>query len=124
MKKILAKKLYKKISTGGVEHENSFDIFKKVNYELLRSMKIVADKIEDNKIDETRQKNFSRSLIIIYTIQTSLNFDKDEQTSADLFRFYEYCRTKLINGISNLCHKDIYKSVVSLDKMFDFRYIN
>ena len=124
MKKILAKKLYKKISTGGVEHENPFDIFKKVNYELLRSMKIVAEKIKDNTVDETRQKNFSRALIIIYTIQTNLNFDKDEQTSLDLFRYYEYCRTKLINGMSYLSYKDIYKSVVSLDKMFDFKYIN
>ena len=67
MKKILAKKLYKKISTGGIEHENPFDIFKKVNYELLRSMKIVAEKIKDNKVDETRQsssvatKNFPAS---------------------------------------------------------------
>ena len=87
-------------------------------------MKIVAEKIKDNKVDETRQKNFSRALIIIYTIQTNLNFDKDEQTSLDLFRFYEYYRTKLINGMSYLSYKDIDKSVVSLDKMFDFKYIN
>jgi flagellin-specific chaperone FliS len=124
MKNILAKKLYKKISAGGIENENPFDIFKKINYELLRSMKIVAEKIKYNKVDDTRQKNFSRALIIIYTIQTNLNFDKDEQTSLDLFRFYEYCRTKLINGMSYLSYKDIDKSVVSLDKMFDFKYIN
>ena len=30
MKNILAKKLYKKISAGGMEHENPFDIFKKI----------------------------------------------------------------------------------------------
>ena len=105
MKKALAKKLYKKISTGGVENESPFDVFKKVNYELLRAMKNVADKIKDNKIDDIRQKNFSRALIIIYTIQTNLNFDKDEQTSIDLFRFYEYCRSKLINGVSSLSYK-------------------
>ncbi len=124
MKKALAKKLYKKISTGGVENENPFDVFKKVNYELLRAMKIVADKIKDNKVDDIRQKSFSRALIIIYTIQTNLNFDKDEQTSIDLFRFYEYCRSKLINGVTSLSYKGIYKSVVSLDDMFNFKYIN
>ena len=48
-------------------------------------MKTVADKIKDNKIDDTRQKSFSRALVIIYTIQTNLNFDKDQQTSIDLF---------------------------------------
>lgn len=124
MKSILAKKLYKKISAGGIENENPFDIFKKINYELLRSMKIVSDKIREKKIDEIRQKNFSRALIIIYTIQTNLNFDKDEKTSIDLFRFYEYCRTKLINGMSSLSYKDIDKSVVNLDRMFNFKYVS
>ena len=124
MKNILAKKLYKKISAGGIENENPFDIFKKINYELLRSMKIVSDKIREKKIDEIRQKNFSRALIIIYTIQTNLNFDKDEKTSLDLFRFYEYCRTKLINGMSSLSYKDIDKSVVNLDRMFNFKYVS
>ena len=124
MKNILAKKLYKKISAGGIENENPFDIFKKINYELLRSMKIVSDKIREKKIDENRQRNFSRALIIIYTIQTNLNFDKDEKTSIDLFRFYEYCRTKLINGMSSLSYKDIDKSVVNLDRMFNFKYIS
>ena len=124
MKNILAKKLYKKISAGGIENENPFDIFKKINYELLRSMKIVSDKIREKKIDENRQRNFSRALIIIYTIQTNLNFDKDEKTSLDLFRFYEYCRTKLINGMSSLSYKDIDKSVVNLDRMFNFKYIS
>ncbi len=124
MKNILAKKLYKKISAGGIENENPFDIFKKINYELLRSMKIVSDKIREKKIDENRQRNFSRALIIIYTIQTNLNFDKDEKTSLDLFRFYEYCRTKLINGMSSLSYKDIDKSVVNLDRMFNFKYVS
>ena len=43
-----------------METEKPFDIFKKINYELLRSMKVVGDKIKDNKIDETRQKNLSK----------------------------------------------------------------
>ena len=42
-------------------------------------MNTVADKIRENKIDDVRQKNFSRALIIIYTIQTNLDFDKDEK---------------------------------------------
>ena len=124
MKNLLAKKLYKKVSNNGIGHENPTDIFKKINYELLRAMNIVADKIKENKIDDVRQKNFSRALIIIYTIQTNLDFDKDEQTCVDLFRFYEYCRTKLIEGVSSLNYKYIFKSVVSLDKIFNFRYIN
>ena len=37
MKKALAKKLYKKISAGGVENENPFDVFKKSKLRIIKS---------------------------------------------------------------------------------------
>ena len=88
-------------------------------------MNIVADKIKDNKIDDVRQKNLSRALIIIYTIQTNLNFDKDEQTCQLIYLdFMNIVEVKLIEWNISFNYKDIFKSVVSLDKMFNFRYIN
>ena len=51
-----------------------------------------------------------------------LDFDKELQLSSDLFKFYEYCRKKLIEGITSLKSKEIMKSAVNLDKMFDFKY--
>ena len=39
------------------------------------------------------------------------------------FKFYEFCRKKLIEGITGLKSKEILKSAVNLDKMFNFNYI-
>ena len=124
MKLSQAKKYYKKSQNDGLDHVNPYEIFKKINYELLRSLRIVSQKIEEKKIDDIRQKNFSKALTIIYTLQTSLNFDKELKLSGDLFKFYEFCRKKLIEGITSLKSKEILKSAVNLDKIFDFKYIN
>ena len=123
MKLTQAKKFYKKSQNDGLDTANPFEIFRKINYELVRSLQIVSQKIAKSEIDEVRQKNFTKALTIIYTIQTSLNFEKELQLSADLFKFYEYCRKKLIEGITSLSSKEIFLSAVNLDKMFNFNYI-
>ena len=123
MKLSQAKKYYKKSQNDGLDHVNPYEIFKKINYELLRALKIVSEKIEEKKIDKVRQKNFTKALTIIYTLQTSLDFDKELNLSSDLFRFYEFCRKKLIEGITGMKSKEIIKSAVNLDKMFNFNYM-
>ena len=123
MKLSQAKKYYKKSQNDGLENVNPFEIFKKINYELLRSLKIVSQKINEKTIDDVRQKNFTKALTIIYTLQTSLDFDKELKLSSDLFRFYEYFRIKLIEVITSRKSTEIMKSAVNLDKMFDFNYI-
>ena len=123
MKLSQAKKYYKKSQNDGLDHVNPYEIFKKINYELLRSLRIVSQKIEEKKIDDIRQKNFSKALTIIYTLQTNLDFEKELKLSSDLFRFYEFCRKKLIEGVTYLKSKEILKSAVNLDKMFGFKVI-
>ena len=86
MKLSQAKKYYKKSQNDGLENVNPFEIFKKINYELLRSLKIVSQKINEKTIDDVRQKNFTKALTIIYTLQTSLDFDKELKLSSDLFK--------------------------------------
>ena len=123
MKLSQAKKFYKKSQNDGLENQNSFEIFKKINYELVRALSIVSEKIEKKEIDEIRQKNFTKALTIIYTLQTSLNFEKELKLCADLFKLYEYCRKKLIEGMTSLKSKEIFSSAVNLDKLFSFNYI-
>ena len=62
MKLNQAKKFYKKSQNDGLENANPFEIFKKINYELLRALRIVSQKIEKAEIDEVRQKNFLKPL--------------------------------------------------------------
>ena len=123
MKLNQAKKFYKKSQNDGLENTNPYEIFKKINYELVKALQIVSQKIEKKEIDGVRQKNFTKALTIIYTLQTNLNFEKELKLSTDLFKFYEFCRKKLIEGITGLKSKEILKSAVNLDKMFNFNYI-
>ena len=123
MKLNQAKKFYKKSQNEGLDNANPYEIFKKINYELVRALQIVSQKIEKKEIDDTRQKNFAKALTIIYTLQTSLNFDKELKLSSDLFTFYEHCRKKLIEGVTSLKSKEIFKSAVNLDTMFNFNYV-
>ena len=122
MKRSQAKIFYKKAQNDGIDQTNPYEIFKKINYELLRSLQIISQKIEKKEIDDIRQRNFTKALTIIYTLQTSLDFDKELKLSTDFFRFYEFCRKKLIEGMTSLKSKEILKSAVNLDKMFDFKY--
>ena len=123
MKLNQAKKFYKKSQNDGLENINPLEIFKKINYELVRALQVVSEKIEKKEIDEVRQKNFTKALTIIYTLQTNLDFEKELKLSTDLFKFYEFCRKKLIEGITGLKSKEILKSAVNLDKIFNFNYI-
>ncbi len=109
MKLNQAKKFYKKSQNEGLDNADPYEIFKKINYELVRALQIVSQKIEKKQIDEIRQKNFAKALTIIYTLQTSLNFDKELKLSSELFTFYEHCRKKLIQGITSLKSKEIFK---------------
>ena len=123
MKLNQAKKFYKKSQNEGLDNADPYEIFKKINYELVRALQTVSQKIEKKEIDDIRQKNFAKALTIIYTLQTSLNFDKELKLSSDLFTFYEHCRKKLIQGITSLKSKEIFKSAVNLDTMFNFNYV-
>ena len=120
MKLNQAKKFYKSQKWWAWKYKSTWDLLK-INYELVRALQVVSEKIEKrNWWGQT--KNFTKVLTIIYTLQTNLDFEKELKLSTDLFKFYEFCRKKLIEGITSLKSKEIFKSAVNLDKMFDFKY--
>ena len=51
----------------------------------------MSEKIEKKEIDDSKTKNFTKALTIIYTLQTNLDFEKELKLSTDLFKFYEFC---------------------------------
>ena len=60
--------------------------------------KILIDKVFDEKNARHKSKNLSKSLSIIYGLQTSLDFDKALEIANNLFQLYEYCRHEIIRG--------------------------
>ena len=53
----------------------------------------------------------SKSLSIIYCLQTSLDFDKALEIANNLFQLYEYCRHEIIKGFSQKIEDGIVKAI-------------
>jgi flagellar protein FliS len=66
--------------------------------ELLNSIGVFQENLVPSP-DNFRKKSssFSRALTIIYTLQSSIDFEKDLLTAKNLFQIYEYTRVALIN---------------------------
>ena len=73
--------------------------------------KFIADTAQDNKNIQKKSKNLSKSLSIIYGLQTSLDFDKALDIANNLFQLYEYCRQEIIKGFSQKIEDGIIKAI-------------
>ena len=114
-----AKHQYQKIEKSVVETNEPIEIVKTMIKELQKSMNIVArtNNIKEQRVK--RNKHFSKSLVIIYTLQTSLDFDKGGSLATQLFQIYEYCRQQLIKGFKTHVVEGIEKAINSLREIFD-----
>ena len=118
---------YKKTQQSSSEVSSSYKIVRILMKELVNSMqKIVLDLQDDNskkvnkfeidkaqkeKITQNKSKNLSKSLSIIYGLQTSLDFDKALEIANNLFQLYEYCRQEIIKGFSQKIEDGIIKAI-------------
>ena len=122
--------VYKKVVKSGDLQKNPHEIVKLILKELSRTMKIISDDIEKKKglilkenssdlisIQKSISKNVSRSLTTIYSLQTSLDFDKGGKIASGLFQIYEYCRIQIIQGFSKSINDGIIKAKNALDQI-------
>ena len=122
--------IYKKVIKSGDLQKNPHEIVKLVLTELSRTMKMISDDIEKKKvfvlkegssdlinIQKSISKNVSRSLTTIYSLQTSLDFDKGGKIATGLFQIYEYCRLQIIKGFSKSVNSGILKAKNALDQI-------
>ena len=109
---------YKKTQQSSNAVTTSHEIVRTLMKELVNSMqkivldiqddrkrkkdKILIDKVFDEKNARHKSKNLSKSLSIIYGLQTSLDFDKALDIANNLFQLYEYCRHEIIRGFSKI----------------------
>ena len=81
---------------------------------LIKSMEIYIENIDIKTADlELRSKHFSRSLTIIYSLQSSLDFEKGGEIAANLLQTYEFARQMVIGSIKDM-DSDGPKRAVSL----------
>ena len=122
--------VYKKVVKSGDLQKNPHEIVKLILKELSRTMKMISDDIDKKKglvlkesssdlisIQKSISKNVSRSLTTIYSLQTSLDFDKGGKIANGLFQIYEYCRIQIIKGFSKSISDGIIKAKNALDQI-------
>ena len=67
--------------------------------ELLRAMRgYVSDVCNNDSKEMRRSDQFTRSLTMLYGLQSCLNFDDGGEIAENLFRLYEYARVQLIHA--------------------------
>jgi len=68
--------------------------------ELLRHMRLFAAEVEAGSLGkDASSEHFSRSLTILYGLQSSLNFEQGGDIANNLFRLYEYARQQLLSAM-------------------------
>ena len=66
--------------------------------ELLRAMRVYVSGISNDDTKEMRKSDqFTRSLTMLYGLQSCLNFDEGGEIAENLFRLYEYARVQLLH---------------------------
>ena len=87
--------------------------------ELLKSIQSFQDNIVPNTDNFRRKSNsFSKALTIIYTLQSSIDFEKDLNIAKNLFQIYEFTRMALINEFKT-CQDE--KSLLSASALKEIR---
>ena len=120
MKNNFAALHYKKTEKIDVASSNDAQsILIKCYDELLKSIKSFQDNIVPSS-DTLRKKSnsFSKALTIIYTLQSSIDFEKDLKTAKNLFQIYEFTRMSLINEFKS-CH--VEKSLLAASALQEIR---
>ena len=122
--------VYKKVVKSGDLQKNPYEVVKLILQELSRTMQILSEDIEKKKelglkkqtsdllpLQKSISKNVTRSLTTIYSLQTSLDFDKGGKIATGLFQLYEYCRIQIISGFTNSINDGIIKAKQALDQI-------
>jgi len=90
--------VYKKVVKSGDLQKNPYEVVRLILQELSRTMQILSEDIEKKKhldlkkqtsdllpLQKSISKNVTRSLTTIYSLQTSLDFDKGGKIATGLF---------------------------------------
>ena len=119
MKHINAATQYKNTDKMEVIQPDANSVLIKCFDELIKSVKIFQTNIIPNTENfRKKSSSFSRALTILYTLQSSVDFEKDLNIAKSLFQVYEYTRVTLIEEFKS-CEVD--KSINALTALTEIR---
>ena len=104
---------YEKTKFSAHSVKSSHEIIRELMFQLSNYLQKVVIDINDNSQDPAKlkntltkeialkkSKNMSKSLSLIYGLQTSLDFDKAPEIAINLFQLYEFVRQQVIKGFT------------------------
>ena len=119
MKPINAASLYKNTEQIEVAQTDANSILIKCFDELIKSLKIFQKNIVPNTENfRKKSSSFSRALTILYTLQSSVDFERDFNIAKNLFQVYEYTRVTLIEEFKSC---KVNKSINALTALIEIR---
>jgi flagellar protein FliS len=119
MKLINAATQYKNTDRMEVTQSDASSILIKCFDELIKSVKIFQTNIVPNTENfRKKSSSFSRALTILYTLQSSVDFEKDLSIAKILFQIYEYTRVTLIEEFKSC---KVNKSINALTALTEIR---
>ena len=119
MKNINAANQYKNTDQMEVAQPDANAILVKCFDELIKSLKIFQTNVVPNTENfRKKSSSFSRALTILYTLQSSIDFEKDLNVAKSLFQVYEYTRVTLIEEFKTC---KVNKSINALTALTEIR---
>ena len=119
MKPINAATQYRNTDQMEVTLPDANSILIKCFDELIKSVKIFQTNIVPNTENfRKKSSSFSRALTILYTLQSSVDFEKDLSIAKSLFQIYEYTRVTLIEEFKSC---KVNKSINALTALVEIR---
>ena len=119
MKNINAATQYKNTDQMDNAQPDANSILIKCFDELIKSVKIFQKNIVPNTENfRKKSSSFSRALTILYSLQSSVDFEKDINIARSLFQVYEYTRISLIEEFKSC---KINKSTNALTALTEIR---
>ena len=122
--------VYKKVEKAGDSVKSPYEIVKIILNELQRHIHLMILEIDKKKAftisrkfkdvkscQRSISKYVVKCLTTIYSLQTSLDFEKGGTIAINLFQLYEFCRTQVIHSFGSSDNKGLKKSYDALTQI-------
>ena len=122
--------VYKKVEKSGNLVKSPYEIVKIILNELQRNIHLMILEIDKKKAfaisrkfkevkssQNSISKYLVRCLTTIYSLQTSLDFEKGGSIATNLFQLYEFCRVQVIDSFSSNNNNGLKKSYDALTQI-------
>ena len=122
--------IYKKVEKSGDTIKSPYEVINVILNQLHKNIHLMILEIDKKKafkisrqlvnIKETQKaisKYFVKCLTTIYSLQTSLDFEKGGKIATNLFQLYEFCRLQVIDAFRNNNNDGLKKSYDALSQI-------